>query len=216
MSDLPNREKFEKDLERRFAKLAPEKLAELKRQLGDPPNVARVDKEFWDSLEKDAEIALAVVLMATFLSTSRHEGLDLDDPLQAYASNWVGRYSRDFAKQFRENTLSHVHDLTTKRAGTPPDEFDPAKWEKSLDLVFGPHRWRAIGVTEVTSGHTAAMELVRYRNPGSMLIWNAEPGACEKCKMCDGTEEIFWRRYFPKGPPSPHLRCRCFLELQRA
>ena len=62
MADVPNRDELERLLARKIGGFNRRQLAKVKKQLGDPPNLANLPQEFWD----DAEAELNDILIPFF------------------------------------------------------------------------------------------------------------------------------------------------------
>ena len=62
MPDIPNRDELERTLARRLGGFNRRQLAKVKRELGNPPNLANLSQEFWD----DAEAELGDILTPFF------------------------------------------------------------------------------------------------------------------------------------------------------
>lgn len=215
MSDLADRAQLEAVVGKKLAPIAQAHLEELKKLYGDPPDFNKIPEEYWKKIQKDADNALAVVLIAIFLQSLDNEDWDLDDDAEDDAVDWANRRAHQISKLYRQNTSKRVRELLKEReqkedAGEFDDEED--EFEGRIDNVFGQNRIDVMASVEVTTGHTAALEYMK-RKTGGQLIWRCEEGACDDCEPLDGEPESVWRDVYPQGPPEPH--CNCLLPGNR-
>lgn len=114
------------------------------------------------------------------------------------------------------NDLASVSIRRWKALGKKATAAEKADWYKQN---FGRDRAKVIAITETTFAHQQGEEIaLRYlrkkRKKKLVGIWRAEPGRCKFCAKMDGKPEKYWRRYYPKGPPSPHPHCQCHIEYE--
>lgn len=95
----------------------------------------------------------------------------------------------------------------------PRKRAEVLKWRKQN---LGDSRAISIAATEVTlainRGKSAAFGYLGSRGVLMERIWRTRRDQCELCRPMKNQPSAVWSRFYPMGPPSPHVRCRCELE----
>lgn len=100
-----------------------------------------------------------------------------------------------------------------------PVEFAREEWRRILDELFGVNRIQQ-NVEDLTTearhtGQESAVEATTGLSPDDLWI-NTGSNICPICVSLNEKPRSFWSRFFPKGPPSPHSRCKCEIEYETA
>lgn len=197
MADLPNRDKYEKKLAaivRRGFK--PHRNAQNRRQ----PRYAEIRKEVQADLEK-------------MLDWVRLDA----------ARNLIAKYGKSPAPFDWKPPSGRAADLMVdleatsrkawKKIPRPLTDESVAKWRAKY---LGEDRIRNIAETELTMAHQAgedaALEVLKAQGVYLEGIWKCEPNCCQFCERVRDKPERIWRKIYPKGPPSPHVGCKCYIE----
>jgi hypothetical protein len=220
---LLDRETHEETLAKRFRLLSQKQRDELTRLLGNPPDLKKVPQSFWDQLERDAENALLIALIASttsaFLAELDELDYDMEEEEQEEAEEaleeWAADHATEIAAGYRRTTRDRVGRILDRyEAGelVDLDELDDA-----LDWPFGDSRAQAIGVTETTAGSTRGIDEVFGMVPGLRRVWRLGDVEqhCQVCLDLADSEEAYWSQFYPDGPPSPHVHCACWIDLVR-
>lgn len=223
---LTNRDGLESNFARALAKLSRKQLAEMKQQLGDPPDWRNVSKEYWDTYaEQLREIITAQVADAYDVSAR-----DLGQPYQAQADiNWnqVNTEARDWAKDYTFDLVKGITETTQTSLrdaiSAAIDRSAPlSEITAQIEPLFGPARAEMIAVTELTRAASEGEKgmVARLADTGIDLraTWNTaeDEHVCPICGSLDGQQADGDGNFNDDegnsydGPPA-HPRCRCGL-----
>lgn len=100
-----------------------------------------------------------------------------------------------------------------------PVEFARDEWRRILDELFGVNRILQ-NVEDLTTearhaGQESAVEATTGLSPDDLWI-NTGSNVCPICVSLNEKPRSFWSRFFPKGPPTPHSRCKCLVRYALA
>lgn len=71
---------------------------------------------------------------------------------------------------------------------------------------FGRRRAKLIAVSELTIAQTEG-EIAAANRLDLTATWKTERKPCKKCAAMSGKPSKYWKLFYPKGPPSPHIGC---------
>lgn len=238
--ELPNRDELEQDFAKKFGRVARRHMHEFREYLGDPPRLENVPEEFWLQMEKESEDSVYPLLLWIFgESAALHGWVGPDASLAAFG--WAKERAQEFAEYWRDSTRQRVADGFEKlrnQRKTPVDETVSDAWENArlkpyqpdeeieltrdeisdlLEKTFGPKRIEGVAVDETTaarhSGGEAGVEAtVGLADDDKWRCDWKRDKVCEICAPLDLTPRSVWEAQFPEGPPTPHHRCRCWIE----
>lgn len=100
-------------------------------------------------------------------------------------------------------------DVTKRRWTALPNKLKTTviAWRRQN---FGRKRAKLIAVSELTIAQSEG-ELAAAKRLRLVATWKTERKPCKKCAAMDGQPAKVWKKKYPKGPPSPHIGCRCSL-----
>lgn len=208
MADVPNRGKAELKLRRELRKVfKPRRQSESRRQPG------------WVSVQRDVFKAVDKVLGQAQVDAARNLAAQIGDLPLPPSFKVDSLQSADLSADLVRVSRQRWEHLPRVR-GRIEDEALAGFKEKN----FGEGRISLIATTEITRAHTigeiAAREWLREQGVEIVGIWHVEKncsksGPCRACKDQDGKDDSVWSRFYPKGPPSPHPGCCCWIEWIR-
>ncbi len=192
---------------------------EVMAALGDPPDLANLTTEFWDTqaglMLADLRPQVERMTLDSIASTGRYVPIAWDEVVIAReAADWAAHYTYDLVRGIMDNTQALLRDQVGRFIETPGMTIGQLR--DSLIGAFGDVRAQAIAVTETTRAYAqgetvvqaelrkAGLEMVRYFNT------SAAERVCELCGPLDGKPEDEWGN---DGPPI-HPGCRCWLTLR--
>jgi len=216
MPDLPSRDDWERKLARLLGRFFGERLNDLIGQLGDPPNLNNVSREWYDSLD-EVQVPLQDVLQTVYLESA--EGQLNSQPIgvdwglvNERAVQWAKEYSFELVKDINETTRRTLQKvIPTAFEG----EVTLGDLQNSLSGTFGPVRATLIAQTEITraaSQGTAGFKQ-ELRKEGVQVDeihhTNNDDRVCVICGPRDGQviENDSQR-------PPLHPGCRCWSTLE--
>lgn len=214
---LENREALEAKLAKKIGRAHVQELKDLLDKLGDPPDLANLPDDFWDTASIELTTAVLPVILEVYLQSA--EALLSQSPIgvdwglvNQAAINWASAYSFELIKRIVAVSRKAVADALTAyyQGGMTIGDL-----EAMLVPVFGPVRAEMIAVTEITrasvEGELALVRQIEAENEHIKMIaeWqtNVDERVCLVCgprngkKKGDGWED----------PPPAHPRCRCWL-----
>jgi len=200
MAELKNRNALDKRFAREFAKLTAKQKRELKRLMGDPPDINNVPAEFWVEAQQQTQDELAALMLLVFIAASDQHGMNKtagQEQGRLFASRQARKVSTDFVTHTRER-LAAGGDVNT---------------------ILNPARVATVAETEVTAaqaeGTTSAVRSgdVPNLSLGSPFFFTqCDPRVCKVCWPFHGLPDQVWRGRI-SIPAHPH--CRCFLSVLR-
>jgi len=187
--------------------------------LGDPPDLANLTTEFWDSqgglMLADLRPEVERMALDSIAASGRIVPIVWDEAIIAReAAEWASRYAFDLVRDFTENTTRLLRDKVTAFIETPGMTIGQLR--DSLMSAFSEARAQAIAVTETTRAYAQGNKLVQesLRRAGLEMTryWNTSGSdVCDLCIPLDGKPEDEWGC---DGPPR-HVRCRCWATLRK-
>ena len=117
-SELRNRRKFEREMEKRLGAEWDKQRKELMRLLGNPPDINNVPESYWNNGGKGIRKAIAAVLEDIYLVQSfaliEQVNLQVDWMLvNQHAIDWAARWGMQKATELTGRTRNMVIDLVT-------------------------------------------------------------------------------------------------------
>ena len=181
---LDNRDKHEAEFQRRISRLWLSRQRELRDLLasGKP-----VPQSFWDSVQRDTENELMIVLMLLWMTSSDQSGMG-DDIAEDLSGDWVKRR----AKAVADSVTSTSRKILTAKTDAADDDSDlsDSEIDDAMSSIWTPSRMKILAKTETTAVHSGATiaagewfgEHDRKRFPnGTELIWTLGP--CLHCVL---------------------------------
>lgn len=110
-----------------------------------------------------------------------------------------------------------VNRINPMRPQQPTEEIDRDELDELLDHTFGPKRIETVAIDETTTAQHAGGESGVSETVGLSEedIWKCDwrhDNVCEVCSPLDDQPRSVWQEAFPQGPPTPHPRCRCYIQ----
>lgn len=215
MSDVFNRDEWERKLARVCGGRFIAERRELLRLLGDPPNLANVPFTFWThggtSLAAVVEPVMYDVFMQQAAALMEEVSISIEwDIANQAAADWARRYTHLFANNIQDRTQRGVGDAV---ASFFEDGLTIGDLQKRIERWYSPVRAEMIAVTEVTrAASEAEQDTARRieqdnRNIEVIPTWqtNDDDLVCTICAP-KNNEPITDGQY-----PPAHPRCRCFV-----
>ena len=200
MAELKNRNALDKRFAREFAKLTAKQKRELKRLMGDPPDINNVPAEFWVEAQQQTQDELAALMLLVFIASSSQHGMGKTASQTqgaVFATRQARKVSTDFVNHTRER-LAAGGDVNT---------------------ILNPSRIATVAETEVTAaqaeGTTSAVKSGDVPNLSfGAPFWftQCDPRVCKICWPYHGLPDQVWRGRITL-PAHPH--CRCYLSVTR-
>lgn len=192
------------------------------KQLGDPPDMAKLDARFWDSLDGDLRATLTRELERIYLDEAETAaggfGIGVDWGLvNADAANWARTYGFDLVKDIGDTTRAALREKV-------PAFFEEARTigdlRESLAPLFGDTRAQMIAVTETTrasvQGQRGTVDAIQRQGIQMQAVWltNNDETVCPVCRPLNGVKRGDDGLYHhPNGlsydMPPAHVNCRC-------
>lgn len=226
--ELPNRPMHEAEFARRLSHLSGKHRRELVALLGNPPDINRVPASFWERVEREQREELLFGLLLLFTASAEHHGLGISDAEQL-ANGWAPGQATSVASGYVANSRAALQDAANGWQASIDARVEDAGFEAGTELtlpraeiedgaldIFGPGRDAVIANNEmtraVTTGGEQAVGAQGLLSPEDE--WQTNPGLsatgpCPVCEPLDGTPRSYWERFFPFGPPEPHVGCVC-------
>ena len=210
---------------RKVEKLWSTQLKDLRKILGNPPDISRVKPEHWQEWKKQQEAALILLMGGSAMNQLRSQlndwqriqpdDTDTTDIERRFLRNIRSRArfaSQRITRTTRQRVTALLRDYgseTTTPAGR--GSFD-------ISNVLDRARAEMVTVTEITAASTASIRAIYesflIRGVQCQLVWRLRPcNHCEVCPLLDGLPDSFWQR-FTNGPPiHPHCCCQLVILL---
>lgn len=215
--DLPNRDQLERELTRELGKIQSAHVARIIELMGNPPNMANIPAEYWNTAGEELRKALSRFLNRVYLEQAQtfltRTTIGVDWALiNRDAAAWAARYTFDLVRGIEDTDRTLLQDAITRyfEDGQTRDELEQVLRER-----FGDYRSEMIATTEITraasNGEIGAARQVMEDNPSIEMIpiWqtNADELVCEVCGPLNGMEQgDGWTE-----PPPAHPNCRCWI-----
>ena len=143
MAELKNRNQLEKRFAREFAKLTTKQKRELKRLMGNPPDINNVPASFWIDAQRETEQQLVTLMLLIFIASAQQHGM-----AKASSQTQGLVFATQKAKQVSIQFVAHTRERLA--AGS------------EVDTLLGPSRVAVVAETEVTAaqaeGTTSAIQ----------------------------------------------------------
>lgn len=211
----PNADSKDRD-EARLQKLMRVKLSSkldrIMDTMGDPPDIRRLDEDFWaremtegiEGLQDELE-RMALTSASTLYQTAP---LAIDWTLiNNRASQWAQEYKFDLVKGLNNTDRDLLRTEISKYIETPGRTLGELR--EQLTGSFGSERANNIAVTEVTrayaEGEAQLADEARAAGLDMVGNWqtNKDELVCEDCAALDGQET--------EDKPPKHTKCRCWM-----
>jgi len=204
---------MEEKLAKSMGSLTAKHRKELVKLLGSPPRYDNIPKSFWKKVEDDVKAELATALLLIFSESATQHGWAGDDATVA-AEGWAAERAESVAESWVETGKDMV-----RTASDRWESYDepPTTAEISEDTLsaFGPDRVARAAENETTvarhQGSEVAVEATTGLSDGDLWV-NTGSNVCPVCRDLDGKPRSYWEKFFPGGPPDPHVSCKCYIE----
>lgn len=190
---------------------------ELKRLLGNPPDVANVPDEFWNRVRTETEQTLNPILLLVFIASAAAH--DASGPEQADAafregSAWAASQARDVAEAYTQTSRDLLGkdsaDWQARQAQS--EQISAGEIDERTAAIFGTVRATRLASDAVTAAQTRGGEwaVSEYSSLSDNDTWHTigDDRVCPVCEPLDGQIRSVWSTMFPDGPPA-HPLCRC-------
>ena len=187
--------------------------------LGDPPDLNRLDLEFWTeeqqalirALRPEIERMVVAGAQTTFdlLPLQFDWALAAQDAIgfaQTYTFELVTGLDRTSQRTLQRKVADYIENPTTI-----------GELRKSLIPTFGKTRANTIAVTEVTRAYAEGEQIAAAQAEAEGLkltpIWNTSEDelVCPLCGPLNGKPKVVWAQLVPGTTwPPQHPRCRCW------
>ena len=178
---LSDRERsaFEQRLRDAFAREGAWQAAELRRLLGDPPDIGNVPDAWWATADARLLDAISPIMLEMTIKSAGALGLQQGivgavdwSMVNARAATWAQNYAGALVKGIDATTQAGLQDAVSTFFKTP--EMDLKTLGAQVGDMFGPARGDMIAVTEATraaaEGEQALVDTIRLANPKVTVV----------------------------------------------
>jgi len=215
------KDQAEADLERTMGRRLSKQERDVMDALGDPPDLAKLTREFWDTeagaMLADLRPEIERMALDSVAAAGTTVPIVWDEAVIAReAADWAGRYTYELIRDLTGNTQRLVTDQVGRFVQTPGMTIGQLR--QALTSAFGQSRAQAIAVTETTRAYAEGNKLVQaeLRRAGLEMVQHWQTSGSDVCDLCrplDGKPEDEWGSH-GDGPPA-HPRCRCWTTMRR-
>jgi hypothetical protein len=221
MPDLRDREKFERELRKAFATIGADKLAEVLRLLGEPPDVDNVPASFWRRLADEISTEIEPLMERVYLAGARALADEAAvggvawDVVKAEAAQWASAYTFGLVKGIEDTSRDLLRRGVRQYFETPMTQGD---LRRLIEPTFGVARAQRIAVTEVTRasalGEFAIATELRGQGVELVPVWqtNNDDLVCPVCGPLNG-KKLIGEDIEALLPPA-HVNCRCWINYE--
>jgi len=217
--DVNNRDKKEREIARRLARVFGDHFEEVMEQMGDPPRFENIPEEYWQQYNVDIRTALNVTLNTAFFNQFMEAmegfGLSFDDAeASADALEFIQGYMFDLVNGIVETTRTGLRKEITAFLQNGDMTIDDLA--QRLYRYYSPNRAEMIAITEVTraavEGEEALIKkLEQEYGVEYELIWLTANDE-RVCTYCGPRHNKVVERF---DRPPAHPRCRCTTAYRR-
>lgn len=204
---------MEEKLAKSMGSLTAKHRKELVKLLGDPPNYDNIPKSFWKKVEDDVKAELATALLLIFSESAAQHGWTSDEATVA-AEGWAVERAAYVAESWVETGKDIVRNASD-RWESSEDPPSPDTISEDTLSAFGPDRVARAAENETTvarhQGSEVAVDATVGTSPDDVWV-NTGSNICPVCRDLDGKPRSYWEKFFPGGPPDPHVSCKCYVE----
>jgi hypothetical protein len=189
--------------------------AELRKLLGEPPDIKNIPDSFWDRVEREMEEEVAMLLLLMFIMSATRHGAP-KAAANIAAASFAEQRAKDVARGLVETGKELVENSTDKG--------------EAIRKVFGPERIEKIVISEATTAESAGTEIGvkssvdELKKTGKKITverfwWHnsrrpprhskASIDPCPICTPLDGKKLKDLPKQYQNGPPA-HPNCDCF------
>lgn len=215
--EYANRGASEARISELLGRLHMQSLRDLIKQLGDPPDLSKVDEAWWNELQTTYTGALMPELEAVFTDQAAaliEGGVGVDWTLvNQRAADWARAYTTALVRGMNEQRRGLVQQAV---ADFYEQGLTLGDLKDRLAREFGPVTADMIAVTETTRAASAAeaayADLLRQDGLALQLRWqtNNDDRVCPICgPRHDTVQGDGWT-----DPPPAHKRCRCWVNAE--
>lgn len=219
--EIPNRSQLNSEAVQSFEKLSQKHKLELRRYLGNPPDLSRltnVPASFWAKVKRENEEELLALLLLIFMVSSTFHGTEEGDiSTRETGLLWASQRAASESSRYVNRTLEMFDNRLAEiiiRAETG-EVISQKEIDDLLDKIFNPSRAAEIATTNVTAGQTQGGEYGTSVTSGLSEDdwWDINPhihreGPCPVCAPLHGQPRRIWEASVPWGAPA-HGHCRC-------
>jgi SPP1 gp7 family putative phage head morphogenesis protein len=209
---MANRETWEAEIARSLSRLSQRQLNRLLDALGDKPDLANLNPEFWNEFTTAYRSELIPKLEQIFLGSA--EQMLLATPSIGVDWAMVNQYAADWARSYGYGLVGGITETTRaalqkKIAGFYENAMTMPQLRESLQSLFGPVRAATIAATETTraavSGQAALVKELSRQGIQMVAVFttSADEHVCPICSPLNG------QRVDESKFPPRHPNCRC-------
>jgi len=208
-----DRDKWEQDLQAALSKADDATRKRVLAAIGDPPDLAKLPRGFWDDVRAGYAAVIMPELEAAFLDAARafiesEPSIGVNwDLVNRDASQWAASYTFELVKGITGTTRDALQEKVAAYFKAPTTI---GALRESIGTLFDPVRAESIAITEITraatSGEAAVVNLLELDSGIVMeAVFNTveDERVCPLCSDLDG-KVVESEDYAPKHP-----RCRC-------
>ena len=211
-----NRAALERKLARVITSNQRAELDKLLRLLGDPPDLSRVNDEYWQNASRSLQSAIEPVLVETFVQQAAAMldtiSIGVDWTLiNTNAVRWASQYTYDLVHGITDVSRRALQEIIPRFY---TDGWSMGDLYNALESTYGKVRAEMIAVTETTrasvEGERAIMDALNRESGVQMVpIWQtSNDEASHKCPLCGPRHgKPIQDNMFPPA----HPRCRCWV-----
>jgi hypothetical protein len=227
MPDLVDRDEWERQFARRLTRVEREQLAELMRQLGDPPNLSAIPESYWMGMSNSLGAEIVPMLTDVYLQAAQalldETPIGVEwDLIHTAGSTWARQYGSELVQGLTNTTREFLRQ-SIGRFFT--DQMTMRQLRDLLEQRFGPVRAELIASTEVTraavQGEMGIVDAIGEQGIRMVAVWNTSNDeivcvVCEPLNQAPEDEPGSRTWTHPENgqiyePPPAHPRCRCWL-----
>lgn len=219
MPQVENRDEKEKAYARLMAKLLQAYGGRLLEKLGDPPDLANLDEEFWDEEAITLVRALSPFGQRVYLDAARQLletipiGIDWA-LINERAVTWASSYTFELVGGINDTTRTALQSAISSFFEEPITRGD---LEERISPLFGPERAEMIAVTEVTraasEGEQAVAKELAKEGIEMIAVWQTDNDELV-CPLCEPRNDQPKEKWDTDEFPPLHPRCRCWVNYE--
>jgi len=216
-SELTDRKRFERAMERRLGAVWKEQRDELMRLLGDPPLLSNVPESYWNNggkaIRRAVESVMEDIYMAQSMALVDQVRLTVDWVLvNQRAVDWAARNATVMMENVQQTTRNSIIDYVQKYY---QNDWTIDDLTERIARIYAPERARTVAITETTNAAVqsqieTARQLQQDYGVRFKEVWRVSEydRVCELCEPKEGkpTSEV--------GYPPEHINCACYVEYE--
>lgn len=219
MPDIQDRSEKEKAYANLVAKLLRTYGGNILEVLGDPPDLANIPDDFWDTEAARWMEALVPFGSKVYLDSARQLletipiGIDWA-LINERAVTWASSYTFELVGGINDTTRTALQSAISSFFEEPITRGD---LEERISPLFGPERAEMIAVTEVTraasEGEQAVAKELAKEGIEMIAVWQTDNDELV-CPLCEPRNEQPQEKWDTDEFPPLHPRCRCWVNYE--